>query len=191
MDEAHNAARMVRVLVVATLLTAVLAAGARAQVWLPDTAGPVQSIVAQAQLSPPLRGPLGAGGCAPPSPARRWAPSQSIVESRATGIGVETWALIFDGAWASTEAAVFTGVATDAPFKIAWRLTGSGPLHLTATAPDGAKSGSSSGPTPHGSNWRRPGDEWGSTFLLGQEGCWQIRASRDDGFADLWIVVSI
>lgn len=111
------------------------------------------------------------------------------MESRATSVGVEAWALIFDGRWASTDAAVFTGVPASRPFKIAWRITGTGLLSLVARSPSGVESGPIGGPTLHSSNWNRPGDEWGSTFLLAEEGCWRIRASRDNGFGELWIVV--
>ena len=41
-----------------------------------------------------------------------------------------------------------------------------------------------------GSNWNRPGEEWGSSFVFAEPGCWQIRASRESDVADLWIVLS-
>ena len=132
-------------------------------------------------------GPPGAASCRPPSPARRWG-SSSLVEARGTAAGDELWALVFSGRWESADALVFSG-AVGKPFKIAWRMTGSGPLRLLATAPSGATTGPTQGPTEHGSNWRRPGDEWGSVFEFGEPGCWRIRATRDSGSADLWLVL--
>ena len=50
----------------------------------------------------------------------------------------------------------------------------------------------SSGPDPHpgGSNWQRPGDEWGTTFDFPQPGCWQLQVTRGAGLtASVWIIV--
>lgn len=138
---------------------------------------------------PALDGPMGAEGCAPPSPARPWAPpSTALVEARGTSGDHELWGLVFGGLWASSTATIFTRDPAK-EFKIVWRMTGTGPLRLVATAPSGATTGPVREPTPHGSNWNRPGDEWGSSFLLPEDGCWRIRASRDSGYGDLWIVV--
>ena len=99
------------------------------------------------------------------------------------------WVLVFRGVWARGGNATFTG-AVGRPFKIVWHMTGSGPLRLAATSPSGTTTGPASGPQEQGSNWNRPGDEWGSSFVFPEPGCWQIRASRDSGVADLWIVLN-
>jgi hypothetical protein len=98
------------------------------------------------------------------------------------------WTLLFQGVWAHGRDATFTG-AMGTPFKIVWHMTGSGPLRLAATSPSGTTTGPASGPHEQGSNWNRPGDEWGSSFVFAEPGCWQIRASRDSSSADLWIVL--
>lgn len=74
--------------------------------------------------------------------------------------------------------------------KIAWRMTGSGPLVLLATDPDGHRLPATFGPEPHtGSNWSRPGDEWGSGFTFTSPGCWTINATRLAAAASLQVLV--
>ena len=98
------------------------------------------------------------------------------------------WSLLFDGEWARGNDASFTR-AVGRAFKIVWRITGSGPLRLTATSRTGTTAGPASGPHEEGGNWTRPGDEWGSSFVFGEPGCWQVRASRDPSVADVWILL--
>lgn len=63
--------------------------------------------------------------------------------------------------------------------KIAWRMRGEGPLVLSATGPTGRTVAPLSGPEPHlGSNWERPGDEWGSFWRFPQPGCWTVHLVR-------------
>lgn len=137
---------------------------------------------------PPARdlGPPGAPGCQPPSPAQAW--GNGLVEAKGTAATGEMWVLVFQGVWARGGNATFTG-AVGRPIKIVWRMTGSGPLRLAATSPTGTATGPASGPQEQGSNWNRPGDEWGSSFVFAEPGCWQIQASRDSSVADLWIVL--
>jgi len=69
-------------------------------------------------------------------------------------------------------------------------MTGTGPLHVTLTAPDGSRQPLVFGPEPHGeSNYRRPGDEWGTGFRFNENGCWHIHLSRDDTSGDVWLNV--
>lgn len=76
--------------------------------------------------------------------------------------------------------------------KIAWRMTGTGPLVLLATGPGGESLGPSFGPEPHaGSNWVRPGEEWGSGFDFTSPGCWTIEAIRNTESANIKILVAI
>ena len=42
--------------------------------------------------------------------------------------------------------------------------------------------------TPGGeSNYRRPGDEWGTGFRFTGSGCWHIHLTRDDTSGDVWL----
>jgi len=50
------------------------------------------------------------------------------------------------------------------PLKTIWRMTGTGDLSVEATGPRGQTIHPDGVPEPHaGSNWDRPGDEWGSS----------------------------
>ncbi|AWS44345.1 hypothetical protein DKM19_26355 [Streptosporangium sp. 'caverna'] len=74
--------------------------------------------------------------------------------------------------------------------KIAWRMTGSGPLRVSATHPDGTRATFAFGPEEHsGSNWKRPGDEWGTGLVFPKAGCWKVRLSRDTGTGEVWLPV--
>lgn len=126
--------------------------------------------------------PLGGPGCAPPSPA-----NATSREARGTSANAELWALIQEGTFAEPQSAVLSN-ATGRKIKIVWRMTGSGDPTFTLIAPDGSWS-----VVPHsglhGSNWQRPGDEWGSMFFFSQPGCWQIHVERGTASADLWIAL--
>jgi hypothetical protein len=70
--------------------------------------------------------------------------------------------------------------------KIVWRMTGSGRLTLTAIGPDGRHHRLAWGPDAHlGSNWDKPGDEWGAGYVFTTPGCWDLRAVRGDATADV------
>ena len=74
--------------------------------------------------------------------------------------------------------------------KIVWRMTGTGPLHVRFTAPDGRPQPLVFGPEAHGeSSYRRPGDEWGTGFRFTASGCWHIHLTRDDTSGDVWLNV--
>ena len=74
--------------------------------------------------------------------------------------------------------------------KIVWRMTGTGPLRIAFTAPDGRARPLVFGPEPHtGSNYQRPGDEWGTGFRFSAPGCWHIHFARDDTTGDVWLTV--
>jgi hypothetical protein len=90
----------------------------------------------------------------------------------------ELWALIF-GNYPARQ---------DREIKIAWRMTGDGPLTLHATGPRGRRVAPLWGPEEHaGSNWDRPGDEWGSGWRFPQPGCWTVHLVRgsDQGTAGI------
>ncbi len=70
-------------------------------------------------------------------------------------------------------------IAVGREAKIAWRMTGAGPLVLDAIGPAGQHIAPVWGPEVHGgSTWDRPGEEWGSGFLFGSAGCWTVMATR-------------
>ena len=74
--------------------------------------------------------------------------------------------------------------------KIVWHLTGSGPLRITFTAPDGRVQPLVFGPEPHGaSTYQRPGEEWGTGFRFTARGCWHVHFARADTTADVWLDV--
>src|SRR5579859_3312740 len=65
----------------------------------------------------------------------------------------------------------------DEEVKIVWRMTGSGDLGLTAHHTDGTTVDPVWGPEEHGgSNWHRPGQEWGAGFVFPKVGCWRVIA---------------
>ena len=83
----------------------------------------------------------------------------------------ELWALLFfDIARANTDA------------KIVWRITGTGTGKLfdaQAQHEDGTLIRPIWGPEYHGSsNWKRPGDEWGTGFNFPESGCWTLTVTR-------------
>jgi hypothetical protein len=75
--------------------------------------------------------------------------------------------------------------------KIVWRMTGSGPLKISAILPDGTRAKRTFGPEEHsGSNWQRPGQEWGTGFIFPKAGCWRLHLSRTTGAGDVWLPVA-
>jgi hypothetical protein len=103
-------------------------------------------------------------------------------EVRGTITGGELWAL-FDGA----DLPAPQGVQN----KIIWRMTGSGVFTVIARGPNGQTLKPAWGPERHGgSNWNRPGDEWGSGFTFPVGGCWDLHATRQDLSGDVYIEVA-
>ncbi len=79
----------------------------------------------------------------------------------------ELWALLFfDQAHAGQDE------------KIVWRITSTGtgkPFDVQARHVDGTIIRPIWGPEFHGgSNWDRPGDEWGTGFNFPEPGCWTL-----------------
>jgi hypothetical protein len=76
--------------------------------------------------------------------------------------------------------------------KIVWRMTGTGLLSLPTIGPDGRHHRLAWGPAAHlGSNWDKPGDEWGAGYVFTSPGCWDLRAIRGHATADVWIRVVV
>ncbi len=82
-------------------------------------------------------------------------------------------------------------VWSDEDLKIVWRMTGTGDLSVKAQHTDGTVIQPIWGPEAHGgSNWERPGDEWGTGLHFTEPGCWRILVQRgtDTGEIDLLVV---
>lgn len=101
-------------------------------------------------------------------------------EIEATATGGTAWALVEGG----------TPVPVKDDFKIIWRVTGGG--HLSLVAVDGARDTLRPlGVEPHsGSDWHRPGDEWGTAWNLPQPGCWDVHVERGSTTGDIWLIAS-
>lgn len=124
------------------------------------------------RASPPAGfGPLGAAGCAPASPT-------SGYETFGTASGAEFWALVQFG-----EPVVGKDV------KIVYKLTSVLPQVFFAVAPDGRRVAADWFQAHTGSNWNRPGFEWGAGFTFDVPGCWRIHAGTWPAQGDLWLVV--
>ncbi|HEX8033896.1 MAG TPA: hypothetical protein VF510_08625 [Ktedonobacterales bacterium] len=116
-------------------------------------------------------------GCNPPSPVTSSANAFPEVHGQASN--GELWALLFNTLHAKQE------------IKIVWRMTGTGDLHLIAQGPQEQRLAPVWGPEAHGgSNWNRPGAEWGAGFTFPVAGCWDIHATRDDNAGDVWLRIN-
>ncbi len=70
-------------------------------------------------------------------------------------------------------------LAAETEIKIVWRMTGEGDVAVAARAPDGHTIQPTWGPEAHsGSNWNKPGAEWGTGFNFSTPGCWTLTATR-------------
>jgi hypothetical protein len=117
--------------------------------------------------------------CAAPSPAQPWHGS-GAPEVRASAAGGTAWALLFHS----------LPFHPSDQLKIVWRVTGEGDAHFSAQAPDGRQIQVIWGPERHsGSNWSRPGDEWGTGWTLAEPGCWRLTTVRHTSAASIWVDV--
>jgi hypothetical protein len=73
--------------------------------------------------------------------------------------------------------------------KIVVRMTGSGPFHIKALGPDGQTVKHTWIEAHSGSNWTRPGDEWGTGWKLPTAGCWHLHAMRPHASGNIWLEV--
>ena len=121
---------------------------------------------------------LGAPGCKPPSPMHP-APPQGLPEVQGTATGVQLWALFFAD----------MPIHPKQEIKIVWRMTGAGDLHLVAVSPRGIRIPPDWTQEHGGSNWQRPGQEWGSGITFPVAGCWDQHATRGTSSGDVWLVV--
>jgi len=87
--------------------------------------------------------------------------------------------------------ATFDGLVSQPhPLKWIWRMTGTGPLRIFATAPSGTRVNPVWGPVLHtGSNWVHPGGEWGTGWFFWETGCWRIHATRGKTHGDVFVLL--
>lgn len=118
--------------------------------------------------------PDGAPGCAPASPI-------DGQEVRGTPTRGDT---SLYGAIMTTQPGIHVG----SNIKVVWRMVGKGDLRVQLIAPDGAERPLLFGPEEHGgSNYNRPGREWGTGFVLDRAGCWQMKFTTDTTAASVWL----
>ena len=117
---------------------------------------------------------LGASGCHPVSPVIH-------SEVKGTTTNGELYGLIM-----TTRSPIRVGDEV----KIVWRMTGTGDLRATLDAPDGEPVPLAWGPDEHsGSNYVRPGDEWGVGYVFDRAGCWHLGFARSDTGGDVWLQI--
>lgn len=132
-------------------------------------------------LSPTVTGPTAPGlkNCQPASPIDN---SSVGPEVQGTAINAELWALIMSTSGVPPLA--------NTQVKIVWRMTNSDYLDLVALGPHGMRVPPAWGPDRHmGSNWSRPGGEWGSGFTFPMAGCWDLHATSNNAFGDVWLKI--
>ncbi|NUT37693.1 MAG: hypothetical protein HOV79_32005 [Hamadaea sp.] len=94
-----------------------------------------------------------------------------------TGHGVEMWAMLF---------ARYADLRAREELKIVVRLTGGQEVTVTADGPQDAVVLPVWGPEWHGgSNFDRPGAEFGVGFTFPTGGCWRIRVVNEAGVGEL------
>ena len=98
--------------------------------------------------------------------------------------GNEVWALFFND-WPLPPGRAVR-IPVEKEVKIVWRSTGAGTFSIEADGPDGASIQPTWGPELHGgSNWERPGDEWGTGWIFPSTGCWTFHLTRDHMAAEM------
>jgi hypothetical protein len=138
-------------------------------------------------LPPAGFGPLGAPGCAPASPRNVSGDGFSQTEVFGTAAGAQLWAL--GASQVDAPYAVLDGVVGKER-KIIFRMTlGGVPSVFYAVAPDGTVVPPLWTQRHTGSDWNRPGSEWGAGFVFTAPGCWRIHAGAPPAQGDVWLVV--
>jgi hypothetical protein len=168
-----------RVALVTALAAAAVASGctgSRARP-APSTTAPPSKVITAGSVPSPF--PVVSLSCSTGRPNFVRAAPLSEVRGQSPAAGL--WALVFDNA-------PFT---VGRPVKIAWHMTGTGPLRVSATNLDtGRVVGPFDGPDFHSSSsWHRPGDEWGSVWVFPSPGCWRVTAARATGTGSVTLSV--
>jgi len=118
--------------------------------------------------------PAGGPDCQPASPI-------AGTEVMGTAPGGSLYGLLFAGEPPS--------VVAGQEIKIVWRMTGTGAFAASAHSGD-ADARLTFGPEAHsGSNYVRPGDEWGTGWIFPTAGCWDVHLSRGDLDGHVWLNV--
>jgi hypothetical protein len=92
---------------------------------------------------------------------------------------VKLWALVF------YHPPAFPGKAV----KVVLRMTSTGPFHVWAVGPIGQTVQHTWIEAHGGSNWNRPGDEWGTGWTFPTAGCWRLYAKRGPASGNMWLNV--
>jgi hypothetical protein len=122
---------------------------------------------------------LGASGCHPPSPLDK--SNIGFLEAPATTPALDLWSLFLGG---------IPAVKEDG--KIIWRIGVSfqEPLHIVGLGPHSLHLLPLFLERHSGSNWARPGAEWGTAFNFPVAGCWDLHVTGGTTVGDVWIVIS-
>lgn len=124
-------------------------------------------------------GPL--ASCSQPSPIDK---APGIGAPEVVGHGTDA------GLWGLIQAPRYPLVAGEGVVKIVWRMTGHGPLKLAEYDGHGRRFLLAWGPEVHGgSNYARPGGEWGAGYRFRRPGCYRLTARRTEGSGDVWLRV--
>jgi hypothetical protein len=107
------------------------------------------------------------------------------LEIAAVSQGGTVWALVEGPAVMLTSPPT---VVARRPLKVLWRVTGTGNLMVVAVDQQGLRL-TTELQAHTGSNWIRPGDEWGSGFTFPHGGCWELVATRGGTRGTVWLVV--
>lgn len=137
-------------------------------------------LIALMACTPALPGPMPTPTEPPCQPSKIQKDSSGFSEIRVTMKSAgEMWALLFfEKAQALTDA------------KIAWKLSGNGIPAFQAENENGTVIEPIWGPEPHsGSNWQRPGSEWGTGFNFPEPGCWTITIMRGKTIGQIQLMV--
>jgi hypothetical protein len=138
----------------------------------PATASP--STDAHLPLAEFGKQPAGGPDCQPASPI-------AGAEVMGTAPGGSLYGLLFAGEPPS--------IVAGQEIKIVWRMTGAGALAASARSGD-ADAQLTFGPEPHsGSNYVRPGDEWGTGWIFPTPGCWDVHLTRGTLDGHVWLTV--
>ncbi len=96
------------------------------------------------------------------------------------GSGAQLWGLV--------QARRFPLVASQDVVKIVWRMTGGGSLKSVAYSFNRKRLPLAWGPELHGgSNYDRPGIEWGAGYRFTEPGCYRLTARRATGTGVVWL----
>lgn len=125
-----------------------------------------------------------------PGAAPRSASAQITVRCQTVSPSdVSVGALIGNARGGHFYASVPQNVSIDTETKVVVRMTGTGPLHISAIGPDQMTvSPRFLDPHIYGSNWNGvlPGDEWGTAWSLPMPGCWDLHAERTGVTGDVY-----